>query len=242
MKIPRLFIDQPLHVDQSVFLDRDASKYIVRVLRRTTGDQLLVFNGDGSDYPATITCAGKATEIQINRQQKNNTESPMDITLVQSLAKGTKLDLIIQKATELGVKRITPIASDRSVLQIDRARLAKRMDHWRGVAISACTQSQRSFVPVIDEPQSYINWLESASHENTFLLHPLSEHTIGSVNCSSQRCTVVIGPEGGFSSEELHKANLANIQSISCGPRILRTETAGFTVIAVFQSRFGDLK
>lgn len=241
MKTPKLFIDQPLQVDQRVILDRDASKYIIRVLRRTTGDKLIAFNGDGSDYPATITAVSKDTEVQITDTVNNNSESPLKITLVQSLAKGTKLDLVIQKATELGVSRITPVSNDRSVLQIDNSRIAKRMNHWRGVAISACTQCQRSTLPIIDEPRSFTNWLESSPHENTYLLHPVSESSIGSITLDKPHCSIVVGPEGGFTEEEIQLAKSHQLKTISCGPRIMRTETAGFTTIAVFQSRFGDL-
>lgn len=242
MKIPRIFVDQPLQADQQFTLDHDASKYLIRVLRRTKGDRIIAFNGDGSDYTATITTAGKATGIQINHVALNASESPLSITLAQSLAKGTKLDLVIQKATELGVDRIIPISSDRSVLQIEQSRLAKRMDHWRGVAISACGQCQRSTIPVIEQPQSLNQWLENNSHENTFLLHPQSNSSLGSVALNGLQCNIVVGPEGGFSEVEIATSLSHGIKAISCGPRILRTETAGFTAIAIIQSRFGDLK
>lgn len=241
MKTPRLFVDQPLQADQTLELDREASNYISRVLRRTEKDPLTLFNGDGNNYAAILTKPGKTTTVQINSQSKNSNESPLNITLVQSLAKGSKLDLIIQKATELGVNRITPVSSDRSVLQIDSARLDKRMQHWRGVAIAACTQCQRSVVPVVDPPQSYSNWLELQPHDNTFILHPKAEQSIASVEINGKHCTMIVGPEGGFNNEEIQQALTGGVIPIACGPRILRTETAGFTSIAILQSRFGDL-
>lgn len=241
MKTPRLFVDQPLQIDQIIELDREASKYISRVLRRSEGDPLALFNGDGNDYAATLIAPGKTTHVQINSKSANSTESPVNITLVQSLAKGTKLDLVIQKATELGVSRITPVSSDRSVLQIDATRLQKRMQHWRGVAISACTQCNRSVLPEIDEPGSLSDWLSSKKHDNTFILQPDSGQSIGSITISGRSCTIIVGPEGGFSDEEIQHALTHGVIPIACGPRILRTETAGFTTIAILQARFGDL-
>ncbi len=241
MKTPRLYVDQLFQIDQTIDLDREASKYISRVLRRVEGDPLTLFNGDGNNYAATITTAGKSTQVKISNQVKNCTESPLKITLVQSLAKGTKLDLVIQKATELGVSRITPVSSDRSVLQIDAARLQKRMEHWQGIAISACTQCQRSVLPTIDQPQDFHDWLASKQHDNIYILHPGAEQSISTITLEAKPCAIIIGPEGGFSDEEIQHAMTSSAIPIACGPRILRTETAGFAAIAILQSRFGDL-
>ena len=243
MKSPRLFVDQPLLIDTLVELDRDATRYMTRVLRRTTGDTLTLFNGDGKDYPAILEdINGKAAVVRVNQCQVNQSRSPLDITLVQSLAKGMKLDLVIQKATELGVARISPVSADRSVLQLDKKRIGSRMDHWQGVAISACTQCHRSTLPVIDRPQTFEQWLAGSTDiKHRFLLHPTAQHSLTSIPSPGSACCVIVGPEGGFSDAEIDRAKSTGVTSVSCGPRILRTETAGFTALAILQSRFGDL-
>ena len=243
MKTPRLFVDQSLQIHGLIELDRDASKYMTRVLRRTTGDTLTLFNGDGMDYPATLTeTTGKTAQVIINDSQPNQTQSPLAITLVQSLAKGMKLDLVIQKATELGVARISPVSSDRSVLQLEDKRVDNRMEHWRGVAISACTQCNRSVLPSIDRPITFEQWLaDSSDINNKFLLHPTATVSLTSVPAPRTECSVIVGPEGGFSADEIAHAAANGIMPVSCGPRVLRTETAGFTALAILQSRFGDL-
>ncbi len=243
MKSPRLFVDQPLNIDDLVELNRDASKYMTRVLRRATGEALTLFNGDGMNYPATLAeTTGKNALVRIVARQPNQTQSPLHITLVQSLAKGMKLDLVIQKASELGVARISPVSADRSVLQLENKRVDTRMEHWRGVAISACTQCHRSTLPDIDRPQTFKQWLaHSGDIKNRFLLHPTANYSLASVPNPGTECCVIVGPEGGFSDHEIATAADQGITRVSCGPRVLRTETAGFTALAILQSRFGDL-
>ncbi len=241
MKVPRLYVESTtVAVGQSLTLDKDAARYLTRVLRRKPGDGVTVFNGDGNDYEATITDVSATTTVTIDHNRPNATESSLNITLVQSLAKGSKLDLVIQKATELGVNRIVPISADRSVMQIDEKRLQKRMQHWRGIAISACTQCGRSVIPVIDQPTETTQWI-SGNKTATLMLHPGGAQSIGEVILNDNQCQILIGPEGGFSDNELSQATNANIQLVSCGPRILRTETAGFTALAILQARYGDL-
>ncbi len=241
MKNPRLYIPaQPLIVGQQLQLDKDAAKYLTRVLRRQVGDTVTLFNGDGSNYPATICEINGGTVVSVDACIPNNTESPLNITLVQSLAKGSKLDLIIQKATELGVNRIVPVTAERSVMQIDEKRLQKRMHHWHGIAISACTQCERSIIPLIEAPVDTSQWLAS-NQSPTLMLHPGADNSVGTVDITGNSIQLLIGPEGGFSDNEVQQAIDANIEPVSCGPRILRTETAGFTAIAILQARFGDL-
>jgi 16S rRNA (uracil1498-N3)-methyltransferase len=241
VKVPRLFVDNETPVvEQQLTLSKEASKYLTRVLRRKAGDELVIFNGDGNNYAATLTSVSSQSEVTITNCHTNPTESPLHITLVQSLAKGSKLDLVIQKATELGVNRITPISAERSVMQIDEQRLQKRLQHWRGIAVSACTQCGRSVVPTIDAPVETGKWL-SGNSAATLMLHPGGTQSISDITITDSQCQILIGPEGGFSDSEVALATSANIQLVSCGPRILRTETAGFTALSILQSRYGDL-
>lgn len=228
-------------VNEALSLDAESSKYLTRVLRMQAGDPVILFNGDGNDYHSVIGTVGRNVSVEISTQQRNPSESTLKITLVQSLAKGTKLDLIIQKATELGAHRISPISNERSILRIDTDRTKRKMDHWRNVAISACAQCNRSVIPQIDSPMSFADWLALSEPENTFLLHPHTDRSFGDVTVTQSRCSVVVGPEGGFSEAEFAQSVEHGITPVRCGPRILRTETAGFTAISILQARFGDL-
>lgn len=244
-----------LLADGSEFtLGKEAYRHIVRVLRRGEGDPLILFNGDGFNYHSTLKITAPSMAIAVIQSREiNTTESPLNINLVQSLAKGTKLDLVIQKATELGVTRITPVISERSVLQIDNNRIERKLSHWRGVAVSAATQCQRSVVPVVETPLPLIDWIDSQVKNRTenrtekkaepascLLLHPSASKTLKEIELASASCSVLVGPEGGFTADEVNYAESRGAATFQCGPRILRTETAGFTAIAILQSLYGD--
>lgn len=243
MKIPRVYVNEPLHVGTDIGLNKDVFKYLVRVLRRAQGDAIELFNGDGFNYHATLKLASPSSAAaEIQAKKKNTSESPLHINLVQSLAKGTKLDLVVQKATELGVNQITPVISERSVMQIDNDRIDRKLAHWQGVAVSAATQCQRSLVPVIERPLSLLEWIEKyAIPASCLLLHPSAKKTLKDVDLPSSACSLLVGPEGGFTEAEIKHAVTRGAIPFQCGPRVLRTETAGFTAIAILQSLFGDL-
>jgi len=242
MKIPRVYIDEPLADLDAVVLNKDIYKYVVRVLRRNDGDPLELFNGDGFNYRSTLRLSTASTAFAaIEEKLTNASESPLKINLVQALAKGTKLDLVIQKATELGVNQITPVVCERSVLQIDKKRIERKLAHWQGVAISAAAQCQRSVVPTVEFPIELIDWIDSASDpESCLLLHPAAGKTLKDIKLQSLAFSLLVGPEGGFTTEEINYAKARGITAFKCGPRILRTETAGFTAISILQSLYGD--
>ena len=242
MRIPRLFVTAPLAAGDVVELDNDNSRYLTRVLRRKPGDPVTLFCGDGQDYLASIASTSGNASVQIESAQANATESPLKITLVQSLAKGAKLDLVVQKATELGARAIVPVSNDRSILQISADKQARKLDHWRKIAINACAQCNRSVVPHIEPPQTFEQWLSLRQSDTTFLLDPDAAQSIGTASApAAGSCTLVGGPEGGFSPEEIASARTHQLQAVSFGPRVLRTETAGLAAIAVLQALFGDL-
>lgn len=247
MRTTRLYIPDSINanminsVDAPVLtLGADDSRYLIKVMRYTTGDQVELFNGDGNNYTATIVSAGKATQLKLDSVKPNDNESPLKLTLVQSLAKGTKLDLIVQKATELGVQRISPVSSERTVLQVDAKRAEKKTEHWNKIARSACSQCNRSIVPVIDPVTDLKSWLEQHKNEHSILVHPHSESTFKNLKPVAA-LNILVGPEGGFSEPELRLAADSGVKSVRCGPRVLRTETAGFTAIAIVQALIGDM-
>ncbi len=242
MRRPRVFVDSSLPVGHEITLDADNSRYLARVLRRQIGDPVTLFSGDGNDYLASIVSVAGATRVLIESMQPNTTESPLKITLVQSLAKGAKLDLVVQKATELGVHAIEPVSNDRSILQISKDKQSRKLEHWQKIAVSACAQSNRSTLPRIEPPRSFEQWLNAREKNTTLLLDPAAGQSFSQA-CQPglTSCTIVIGPEGGFSPTELATAATHQLLPVQFGPRVLRTETAGLAAIAVMQALYGDL-
>lgn len=242
MRLTRSFVALPLRAGETVALPEDAAAHLVRVLRLQAGDACVLFNGDGFDRDARIVSVGKRevlAEIVATRRVDN--ESPLAITLLQGIARGEKMDLILQKATELGVTRILPVSSERSEVKLDAQRAEKRLAHWREVVVSACEQSGRAVVPEVLPPQPLARG--AALREGRgFLLDPFADGTLASLHGGGLRaCTLAIGPEGGWSPRDREQLATAGFEGLRLGPRILRTETAGIAAIAALQAMAGDL-
>lgn len=242
MRLTRCYLDQPLDVGTTVILPESAAQHLIRVLRLREGDACMLFNGDGHDHDARIVAIGKReTQAEITARRRIDNESPLRITLLQGIARGEKMDWIVQKATELGVARILPVASERSDVRLDEARAHKRHAHWQEIAISACEQSGRAVLPELLPTQP----LASATRRcdgTGFILDPASAASIKSVASTlSTAFTLAIGPEGGWSPRDLEQLREAGFCGLRLGPRVLRTETAGIAAIAALQALAGDL-
>ena len=244
MRVTRCPIDLALHSGQTVTLPEETANHLVRVMRLREGDTCVLFNGDGNDYSATLTVAGKReVQVRIDAVQAIDNESPLAITLLQGIARGEKMDLILQKATELGVAAIVPVNGDRTEVKLDAERARKRVAHWRSVVESACEQSGRARVPELSEPAT----LEAAAAAVAdgavrLLLDPQGEHRLAAMDLQGADTVVVaIGPEGGWSPRDRQVLESAGFSGLRLGPRVLRTETAGLAAIAALQARFGDL-
>lgn len=243
MRSIRIHIDQPLASGQELGLPPQAAEHVARVLRLRAGDPLVLFNGDGHDYAATIRQADKREVIvQVLRQSVVLNESPLALTLAQGVARGEKMDLIVQKATELGVSRIVPLLTERAEVKLDAARADKRLAHWRAVAASACEQSGRARLPSVEPMQSLPAWLASlAGNEATRLaLLPDGAHATRDLGPSESGAIVVVGPEGGLGERDVRALQQAGFVGLRLGPRILRTETAGLAALAALQALHGD--
>jgi len=241
MRQSRLFTAQPLQPETTLVLDGPAGHYLVRVLRLSQGDTVTLFNGDGADYPAVITgIRSQRVQIRITGSVKPAGESPLRITLVQAVCRGERMDYVLQKATELGVFRIQPLISQRVEVRLDAARQEKRMLHWQGVVTSACEQSGRAFVPRVENPVALPDWLGAADGPAALVLDPLAEDRLSGVPAGAGAIAVLVGPEGGFTEDELKAVREKGVLAVSLGPRILRTETAGPAAIAVLQAKSGD--
>jgi 16S rRNA (uracil1498-N3)-methyltransferase len=241
MRSHRFYTPIELSINSSLELPKDAAHHCIQVLRYPIGKELVLFNGDGFDYLAIISkIEGKNCQVKISDKISPLNESPLNIHLFQGIAKGEKMDLIIQKAVELGVKQITPLFSERCNVKLDEKRLNKKMAHWQAVASSACEQSERAFIPQVNVAVQLKNLKINNMYTQGFYLEPTATQTIKELP-SLTEIALFIGPEGGFSELDIQQLEVLNIQGLKLGPRILRTETAGLACIAIFQALYGDL-
>lgn len=239
----RFFTDSILALNAEIQLSESAAAHATRALRLNVGDSAILFNGDGHDYHCKLTSVKKnSVTATITGTTKINNESPLDITLLQGISSGDRMDFTIQKAVELGVRLIQPINSQRSVVKLSYDRAAKRVEHWQNVAISACEQSGRAFVPEVLPPLTLESWLSQNPYSNTtrMLLNPVGAKRLSELQKPSAAIELLIGAEGGLSKAEIDLACSQHFQSIVLGPRILRTETAALTAISVMQAQWGD--
>ncbi|MDE2497098.1 MAG: 16S rRNA (uracil(1498)-N(3))-methyltransferase [Xanthomonadaceae bacterium] len=244
MREIRLFVDVPLTPGEDLPLPQDAAGHTVRVLRLKAGDPVILFNGDGRQYPGRLVTANpRAASVHVEATETPARESPLRSTLIQSLARGEKMDWIIQKATELGAAQILPVTTERSEVRLDGARGEKRLDHWRAIAIAACEQSGRNVVPEISAPVSLEVCLAAhpqASTEVRWMLHPGGTVRLRNLASAPTNVMLAVGPEGGFSGNDLAALRQAGFSELALGPRVLRTETAGLAALAALQAVCGD--
>ncbi len=225
-------------------LDADRSRYLTRVLRLRGGDSLLVFNGDGDEFRATMLSAGKnSATLRIDEQTVAQTESKLRVHLVQGISRGERMDFVVQKATELGIKRITPVLTEYGVVKLDSGRAEKRRDHWQKVAASACEQCGRVRLPLVEAPVTLKEWFGSApaNVDAQLILQPGAAMPLAAISAPPTKVCLLIGPEGGFSDNEYEDAEVVGFRPVAIGPRILRTETAAIAALAILQSLWGDL-
>ena len=244
MRLTRIHVAAPLAAGSEVVLPESAAVHLARVLRLAVGDECVLFNGDGNDYAARITTMGKRElRVVVAARREVGNESPLAITLLQGVARGEKMDLILQKATELGVTAIAPLWSQRSEVKLDEARTEKRLAHWRGVVASACEQCGRARVPDVAMPVSLAAALGTLPAGGLrLILDPEGELALGTLTVDGgTNIVLAVGPEGGWSPADRDQLRAAGFQGLKLGPRILRTETAGLAAIASLQSRLGDL-
>lgn len=244
MTYTRLFIDDDLRSGADLHLDGEKAHYIGRVLRLRSGDAVNVFNGRDGEFSATVRSIAKNhAALLLGEPLESSAESPLKIHLVQGISRGDRMDFAVQKATELGVKRITPVLTKHGVVKLDGSRAAKRREHWQGIAESACEQSGRLRPPLIDPPAELNAWFGARTGEadTDLILRPGASLALAAVARPATKICLLIGPEGGFSDKEYEDADAADFKAISLGPRTLRTETAALAAVTVAQTLWGDL-
>jgi len=244
MALTRLFIRSELQSGQALPLDSEQTHYLGRALRLRPGDALTVFSAESGEFAATLTSIGKSNaELAVGASVATNTESPLKVHLVQGVSRGERMDLIVQKATELGVKRISPVLTEYGVVKLEGNRASKRREHWQKIAESACEQSGRTRPPLIDEPLPLKTWFGSKTSETDvdLILRPSADTAMASLKAPQTKVCLLIGPEGGFSDNEYEDAEVSGFKAVSLGPRVLRTETAAIAAVTVAESLWGDL-
>ena len=238
MKKIRLYQNTVFKVGDKVNLERNTEHHLLKVLRFPVGSTITLFNGDGFDYQAIVISTKKTCKVKVVSQQKNESESNLDLTLAQGIAKGEKMDFLIQKAVELGVTHIIPIQTERCVVRLKVDKVAKRIDHWQKIANHACGQSGRSVIVDISLPQTLTELLNKPNL-NGFVLHHRATDNLQTMEKQS-KATILIGPEGGLSNAEIKQSIEAGFQPLLLGKRILRTETASLVAIANMQLLWGS--
>lgn len=241
MSLPRFFIPQKLALGAQLLLPPGPSRHAARVLRLSTGDTLELFNGEGGAYAARIEQIRKDdVEVRVTAFEDTDCESPLQVLLAQGISSGERMDYTLQKAVELGVSAIQPIAAKRSVVKLAGERAGKRVAHWQGVVNSACEQSGRNLVPAVEQPLSLADWLAQRPSGRLLFLSPQASTKLADLPAPQGLQILVAGPEGGFEADEIAALESADAIAVRLGPRVLRTETAALAALAAMQTVWGD--
>lgn len=242
MPVSRFYCPLPLVVGMTVELPPRAAHHAAHVLRLRVGDEITIFGGVGGEYSAAIVgMVRERVTIEIGDHIAVERESPLDITLVQAVSSGDRMDLTIRKAVELGVARIVPVIAARSVVQLSGDRAEKRVRHWEDVVIAACEQCGRNRLPPVDAVLPLAVWIRDAPRAAArWMLSPRAAGTARVLGCPDGAVQLLVGPEGGLADEEERAAAESGFIGIRLGPRILRTETAAPAALAAFAALWGD--
>lgn len=254
MRLTRVYVDAPLESGARVTLEKSAASHVTRVLRLRRGDELVLFSGRGGEYAARIdTVHGGEVTLAVGEARSAERESPLRITLAQGVSRGERMDFVVQKATELGLTRLVPLYTERSIVRLDAHQADRKLLHWRAVAIAACEQCGRNRVPEISLPTELtefvraagvgasVNGVSSGGGPLRLLLSPTAERRIGDLEGPVNEAIVLVGPEGGLADTERDAAAAAGFAAVRLGPRVLRTETAALAALTLLQREFGDL-
>lgn len=242
MRIPRFYIDDLLIVDQQIEVPSELAHYMSNVLRLRVATPIVLFNGNGSEYPSEIVDIQKRkASVLINAQISISPESPLHLHLGQGVSKGERMDIALQKAVELGVSEITPIITENCNVKLDPSRWEKKHLSWQKLIIAACEQSQRNVIPKLHEAVTMHQWLGQTSELDKIILAPGAKTYLSMLTKPQKGFRIVIGPEGGLSEQEVYTATETGYTPVNIGSRILRTETAAIASLAILQAKYGDI-
>lgn len=243
---PRFFVAttlDPSRVGTSIALPDEIVHHALRVLRLAEGAPITLFDGTGGEYSATLVHAGKRdATARLDAFDRIERESPLGVTLVQSVLATDAMDYVVRKSVELGVTAITPVFAARSQRVRGGDREDKRLAHWRSIAVAACEQCGRNRVPGIAAPEPLDAWLRASQRERSVLAALQAEMSLAAFAARTPPEAVVIGPEGGFTETELAFARAMGVVSVHLGPRMMRAETAGVAALAMLAAIAGDAR
>lgn len=243
MRLTRVHVPDPLTSGRRHTIEGDAANHIARVLRLEPGALLTVFDGRGGEYAARIEALRKnAVIIEVQERSPASRESSLSLTLAQGISRGERMDWVVQKATELGVSRIIPVLTERTVVKLDSKQSERKLAHWHGIAVAACEQSGRDKIPDIVAALPLHDFLRAIDPQTTrLLLSPTGTQRVTDLKAPERKIVVLIGPEGGLAEPEQRSAIGAGFFAVRMGPRVLRTETAAVAALTLLQHQFGDL-
>ena len=245
MRDSRLHVESTLATGTRITLSDVASRHVTKTLRLGVDDPITVFDGRGGEYDATIArVARAAVEVDVGAHRRADRESMLQVELGQAICRGERMDLVVQKATELGVQSIHPLRSERTVVRLEPERARRRIAHWQAVAVHAAQQSGRTRVPIVPPVESLDAWLTQPAAGPGLLLSPQAAASISDLPPPEPGVTVrlLVGPEGGLAPAEVARARAAGFTELRLGPRVLRTETAALVALGVLQAHWGDLR
>ena len=238
--ISRFFFPEPLPAHGEVDLPDALAHHATRVLRLAHGTDVVLFDGSGGERMARLQISGRQCRVALGPALMVERESPLSVVLVQALASADKMDWVMQKAVELGVTAVVPLAAERSVLKLSGERAQRRLAHWQQVVIAACEQSGRNRVPLVQPVTSLATYLHARQDAVRWVLAPGVGAPLKTMECPRSTLHLLVGPEGGWSEAELALCDGAGCVPVTLGPRVLRTETAGLAAMAALQALWGD--
>ena len=242
MRDIRIYTNQPLAVDTEVLLDEKSAHHLSVVLRLKTGTGVVLFNGTGGEYTATLCeSAGKRSTALITGFLDTDRESPLYISLGIGISRGDRMDWIVQKATEVGISEITPLFTARSEVRLKGDRTNKKIRHWQQVAINACEQCYRNIPPIINTPTLPEQWFNSLQTDKKLVLHHRGEQSVSRLRKQQvDSAAILVGSEGGLTDSEISLSLQSGFEVLTIGPRVLRTETSPIVAATLLQSLWGD--
>jgi 16S rRNA (uracil1498-N3)-methyltransferase len=242
--VPRLYLPSALAAGEIIELGEQSAHHLTHVLRLRPGAPLRVFDGEGHEHAATVLELHRArVTVELGAALRSVPEPRLCITLAQGIPRGDRMDLILQKAVELGVSAVQPLWTERSHARATVERLDRRLRHWQGVVISACEQCGRATLPELAPPVEYRAWVGGdPGHGSRLLLDPEAERSPGDLQPPDNAILLLVGPEGGISAAEARLAAARGFSPVRLGPRILRTETAALAMLAGLQVLWGDMR
>lgn len=241
MRIPRVYHPHSFRANTTITLDGGAAHYLLKVLRMSVGREVILFDGNGCEYDATIEAATKSTvTVAINRCHAITRQSKLEAHLAIGISRGERFDWVLQKAAELGVRSITPLLTERVEVKIKPDRMEKKIQHWQQIIVSACEQCQLNVLPILHSPIKISDWISTENSDRKLVLDHRGEPASLKQSNKPNSAAVLIGSEGGLTENEIFLAKENGFESLQLGPRVLRTETAPIVALSVLQYEWGD--